>query len=69
MNHEDTKHTKIAMALIDADPYSSRVIGCAIEVPRTLGPGLIESICEAALCHTLRRRDRFRPPAEVARDL
>ncbi len=41
------------MPLIDAEPYSRRVIGCAIEVHRTLGPGLLESIYEAALCHEL----------------
>jgi hypothetical protein len=28
------------MTLINADPYSRRVSGCAIEVHRTLGPGL-----------------------------
>jgi GxxExxY protein len=41
------------MTLVDADPYSRRVIGCAIEVHRTLGPGLIESVYEACLCHEL----------------
>lgn len=41
------------MGLIGADPHSRRVIGCAIEVHRTLGPGLMESIYEAALCHEL----------------
>ena len=41
------------MRLIEADPYSRRVIGCAIEVHRTLGPGLIESVYEACLCHEL----------------
>ncbi|MBL4809309.1 MAG: GxxExxY protein [Phycisphaerales bacterium] len=29
---------------------SHDVIGCAIEVHRTLGPGLLESVYEAALC-------------------
>ena len=35
------------------DPYSWRVIGCAIKVHRTLGPGLMESVYEACLCHEL----------------
>jgi GxxExxY protein len=30
-----------------------RVIGCAIEVHRTLGPGLLEAVCETCLCHEL----------------
>jgi GxxExxY protein len=29
---------------------SGRVIGCAIEVHRTLGPGLLEAVYEACLC-------------------
>jgi GxxExxY protein len=41
------------MDLIDAEPYSRRVIGCAIEVHKTLGPGLIESVYEACLCQEL----------------
>ena len=32
---------------------SERVIGCAIEVHRTLGGGLLESVYEAAMCHEL----------------
>lgn len=38
------------MPLIDTEPYSRRVIGCAIEVHRTLGPGLLESAYETCLC-------------------
>lgn len=41
------------MGLIDADPYSRRVIGCAIEVHKILGPGLLESVYEACLCREL----------------
>ena len=41
------------MDLIEAEPYSRQVIGCAIEVHKTLGPGLIESIYEACLCQEL----------------
>jgi GxxExxY protein len=32
---------------------TQRVFGCAIEVHRTLGPGPLESVYEACLCHEL----------------
>jgi GxxExxY protein len=35
------------------DDITERIIGAAIEVHRTLGPGLLESIYEEALCHEL----------------
>ncbi len=35
------------------DELTDKIIGAAIEVHRTLGPGLLESIYEAALCHEL----------------
>ena len=34
---------------------SERIIGCAIEVHRQLGPGLLESVYEEALCYELSR--------------
>ncbi len=37
------------------DPLSNTVIGCAIEVHRELGPGLLESSYEACLAHELSR--------------
>jgi GxxExxY protein len=37
------------------DNLSSRVIGCAIEVHRELGPGLLESAYEQCLAHELQR--------------
>jgi GxxExxY protein len=36
------------------DDLSHRVIGCAIEVHRELGPGLLESTYEQCLAHELR---------------
>jgi GxxExxY protein len=58
--HEDTKIE---------DELSHQIIGACIEVHRTLGgPGLLESIYEAALCHelTLRRlRIQRQKPVQV----
>ena len=36
------------------DELSNRVIGCAIEVHRQLGPGLLESTYEQCLAHELK---------------
>ena len=36
------------------DALSNRVIGCAIEVHRELGPGLLESAYEQCLAHELK---------------
>src|SRR5262249_20186234 len=49
---ESTEHTEHT----ENDELTSRVIGAAIEVHRILGPGLLESIYEAALCHELSLR-------------
>ena len=35
------------------DELSYKVIGCAMEVHKTLGPGLFENIYEQALVHEL----------------
>ena len=35
---------------------TERIIGCAIEVHRELGPGLPEAVCETALCIELESR-------------
>ena len=37
------------------DELSNKVIGCAIEVHRELGPGLLESIYEQCLAYELKR--------------
>jgi len=60
VHHEDTKSTKDK-----SDRVSFEVIGAAIEVHRILGPGLLESAYEKALCHELSLRkvhfERQRP--------
>ncbi|HVZ63563.1 MAG TPA: GxxExxY protein [Lacunisphaera sp.] len=38
---------------MEFDPLSNQVIGCALEVHRTLGPGLLESVYEQALAYEL----------------
>ena len=43
---------------------SGQVVDAALEVHRTLGPGLLESIYEAALAHELRSRG-FQVEAQV----
>jgi len=42
--------------MTDDDPLTGKIIAAAIEVHRTLGPGLLESIYEEALCHELSLR-------------
>ena len=38
---------------MDRDPVTERIIGCAIEVHRALGPGLLESAYERCLAFEL----------------
>ncbi len=38
----------------EKDPLTQQVIGCAIEVHRNLGPGLLESTYEKCLAHELK---------------
>jgi GxxExxY protein len=40
----------------DLNLVTDQIIGCAIEVHRTLGPGLLESVYEKALCFELQHR-------------
>ena len=64
------------------DPLTGRIIACAIEVHRNLGPGLLESTYEEAMCIELglvalhfRRQATFpivykgKPPGEYRIDL
>jgi GxxExxY protein len=41
------------MSNMEFDPLSKRVIGCALEVHRALGPGLLESTYEQCLAREL----------------
>ena len=41
---------------MDINKLSSKIIGAAIEVHKTLGPGLLESAYEKCLCHELKLR-------------
>ncbi len=38
---------------MERDPFTEKIIGCAIEVHRNLGPGLLESAYESCLAHEL----------------
>src|SRR6056297_1846144 len=54
---------------MEFEGLSRRVIGCAIEVHRELGPGLLESTYEKCLAHELRLGDvdfRLQHPLPVA---
>ena len=42
---------------MEKDPLTGKVIGCAIEVHRNLGPGLLESTYQQCLGHELRLND------------
>ena len=55
--HGDTENTHLTGQQSDGDAeiaeinrLTERIIGCAIEVHRVLGPGLLEPIYESAMC-------------------
>ena len=52
LQHEGTKTTNGTKS--SALALSHQIIGAAIEVHRLIGPGLLESVYEAALCRELR---------------
>ncbi len=46
-----------SITVMDINELSSKIIGSAIEVHKTLGPGLLESVYEECLCHEFGRRN------------
>jgi len=50
LHHEEHEGTR----RLQFDELSNRVIGCAIEVHRNLGPGLLESTYEQCLAHEMK---------------
>ena len=51
---------------VENDTLTQKIIGAAIEVHKTLGPGLLESIYEEAFCHELNLRGiRFARQVEI----
>ena len=50
MHHEEHEGSR----RVKFDDLSNRVIGCALEVHRNLGPGLLESTYEQCLAHEFR---------------
>ena len=50
----EPRRTRRARSFMKFDSLSNRVIGCAIEVHRELGPGLLESAYEQCLAHELK---------------
>ena len=56
---ERNKHTAETLRTqkkMDINKLSSEIIGAAIEVHKTLGPGLLESAYEQCLCHEFNLR-------------
>lgn len=51
---------------MESDILTQKIIGAVIEVHRTLGPGLLESIYEEAFCHEFDLRGiRYRGQVEI----
>ena len=51
---------------MENDAITQKIIGAAIEVHRTLGPGLLELIYEAAICHEFNLRGiEYRRQVEI----
>jgi len=56
MNHRDTKTQREAISE-ELNALSRKVVDAAFQVHKNLGPGLLESVYEACLCHELKKRE------------
>ncbi len=58
---------------MNEDQLSKIIIGCAIEVHKTLGPGLLESAYQECLCYELRKKglsiEKEKPLPVVYKDI
>jgi GxxExxY protein len=64
---KETEKTMITRG--ESDPLTQRIIGCAVEVHRMLGPGLLESAYEQCMAHEMALQDipfRLQVPTPVA---
>jgi len=55
MNYEGTKRQREAIGE-ETNELSRQVVDAVFQVHKTLGPGLLESVYEACLCHELNKR-------------
>ncbi len=56
MNHEGTKTQREPVGE-SLELLAREVVDASFQVHKTLGPGLLESVCEACLCHELKKRN------------
>ena len=52
----NTEAAKEIGMIMTENELSHIIIGCAIDLRRTLGPGLLESVYENALCYDLKEK-------------
>ena len=63
---EHTEHTELTETRKELNELTEIVIDCAIEVHRSLGPGLLESTYEMCLCRELSLRNiLFQPQKPI----
>jgi GxxExxY protein len=56
MNHKGTKAQREEISA-ELNELSRQVVDAAFQVHKALGPGLLESVYEACLCHELKKRN------------